>query len=458
MVAIATEQAANRAGSMYFDIAYHALSALLTRLCRFATGHCSGSRYAAGPRAAHSYKKAATRGRHFVGTFPLIRASLFSALCCAAIESTRGGPPDVAAEFTIADNGPLILPVSISKRVDSGDAHTTATTLRMMLDTGASVSAFADMHAGLLGQSKYTRLARSRTGPLEYVAFGAPQLQIGEVVLRPNSNVICFDFSQITNPLKPDIDGLLGMDVLSGLVISIDFGEQRLRLHCSAPRGAGKAIALHRNNDVARNCMFVTGALDGEPELDFLIDTGAMGPNTGSLNDDVFDALLDTGALRASGSLRPVSGANGRAMVIEARSNGFTLGGYRHRGAVFHRLNFPSSLGLDYLSRYKVVFDFPNRTMYLKPGRNFDHVDICDRLGLSLRRIAGTIEVKSVVPAGAAAKVGIEAGDCLLMIDGVGAESLNIRDARRTLSTDGEHVLDLSRRGTHVRVTVLVED
>lgn len=145
-------------------------------------------------------------------------------------------------------------------------------------------------------------------------------------------------------------------------------------------------------------------------------------------------------------------------MVIEARSNGFTLGGYRHRGAVFHRLNFPSSLGLDYLSRYKVVFDFPNRTMYLKPGRNFDHVDICDRLGLSLRRIAGTIEVKSVVPAGAAAKVGIEAGDCLLMIDGVGAESLNIRDARRTLSTDGEHVLDLSRRGTHVRVTVLVED
>lgn len=380
-------------------------------------------------------------------------------LCVTIVPEMRADEPNLLAEYPIdGENGPLVLPIEVVQGADFAIVATRLRPLKMIIDTGSSISVFDKKHADSLGEVKEARACRAATGTMEYRAFSGPEMRIGARSVRAAGEIGCSDLAALRKSFKRDIDGWLGMDVLSLLVISIDFDEHKIRLHRSAPPNAGEPIALHRKDNILRNCVFVPGTIEGAATLEFLLDTGAIGSHTGSLDDDIFDAFLEAGTLRRTASLRHVFGAGGKAMAVVGCAGGLTLGGYRHSGAVFHRLDFPSSLGLDYLSRYKVVFDFPNRIMYLKPGSNFDHVDICDRLGLSLRRAGEHIEVKATLPGGAAAKAGIQAGDILCMLDGVDARSLKVSDARRTLSKDGEHVLDLSRREQRLRITVYTDD
>lgn len=328
----------------------------------------------------------------------------------------------------------------------------------VVLDTGMSISAFDVKHADLLGQARGPRALRAANGPLEYLAFAEPPIRIGDCFVRAKGDVACFDLEPVRKSFNRNIDGLLGMDVLSALVLSIDFDERKLRLYRSLPATSGKAVELLHNEAAARHIVFVRASIDGAAEFDFTIDTGAIGPQTGSLDGDVFDRFVQAGALRPTASSREVFGAGGTAMVAEARSRAFTLAGYRHTGLAFHRLSFPSSIGLDYLSRYNVVFDFPNSTMYLKPGKNFDHVDVCNRLGVSLRRVDGKLEVKTVVAGAPAAHAGVKEGDRLSRIDQVDTDSLTLRAARRLLSLNGRHILELSRDGVRICLDVEPED
>jgi len=106
-----------------------------------------------------------------------------------------------------------------------------------------------------------------------------------------------------------------------------------------------------------------------------------------------------------------------------------------------------NAVGLDYLSRFHVTFDFRNAQACLHCGARFDDPSQIDLSGLLLERVDGETTVHAVRDGGAAARAGMVPGDCILSIDGVPATELSMLAVRRAFSAD-DRILHLTvRRG-----------
>ena len=77
-----------------------------------------------------------------------------------------------------------------------------------------------------------------------------------------------------------------------------------------------------------------------------------------------------------------------------------------------------NSVGLRFLSRFVVTFDFPEATVYLQPGEQFERPEPSATSGLTLLWKNGVPVVERVTPQGPAERAGIHPGDKLLQIDG----------------------------------------
>ena len=78
-------------------------------------------------------------------------------------------------------------------------------------------------------------------------------------------------------------------------------------------------------------------------------------------------------------------------------------------------------LGSRVLSRFRVIFDFPNAQLYLKPLRNYNKDFRHDRSGLFLLASGyrlKDITVVGLIKASPAAKAGIKEGDVVIRING----------------------------------------
>jgi hypothetical protein len=92
-----------------------------------------------------------------------------------------------------------------------------------------------------------------------------------------------------------------------------------------------------------------------------------------------------------------------------------------------------SGLGLAFLRRHVVTFDFPNGLLYLRPGKRFETVEEHDMSGLHLLRKDNKTFVHSVDRESPAALSGVEPGDVIRNINGREAESISIHEIRETL-------------------------
>ena len=105
---------------------------------------------------------------------------------------------------------------------------------------------------------------------------------------------------------------------------------------------------------------YLRGSIGDESEEWFVIDSGALG---NSLQADVFDELLEQRQIQL--------GATSASMTVAGEMRGdrgkiaeFRVGRFMHEHLRFSRVNM-SSVGLRYLSRFRVLFDFPNECLYL---------------------------------------------------------------------------------------------
>lgn len=356
--------------------------------------------------------------------------------------------PTILAEFDIDQGGaPLMIPAVISGK-----------TYRLMLDTGAAFSVLHVAHRAALGQAVGKVDTETLAGEVEVDLFRVRNMQIGALTLAKFYDMSCIPLHAFKDAQGKTIDGLLGMDVLRDFVIEIDFDAGKLRF-CKSAVEAGRAVRL--SWDDQRDVAFwdrtpaMLGMLDGAARAEnFLIDTGGIGTNAGSLRADVYDALLKSGRL-APASAAPdeyVVHAGGRIDLKRGRASGLSMGGYHHRQLLFLRVPDISSLGLGYFARYRVTFDFPNSIMYLRPGKAFGRRDVFDLSGLRLVKRDSAIMCDWVRERSAGETAGVMAGDIIIAIDGQPANELNLFSARRALSVEGRHVVDLSRDGVAKRL------
>jgi hypothetical protein len=202
------------------------------------------------------------------------------------------------------------------------------------------------------------------------------------------------------------------MDILRTRRLQIDFDGGTLRFLESlpAPFDRGEKIPIEFSRD---GPPFIPGCIANEPPRQFLIDTGAQG---NSLDADLFDRLLRQGEIKLGKSSVSVTVA-GDVQGDRGEVNGFSAGPFAQSTLRFSRL-IVNSLGIRYLSRFLVTFDFPGKAVYLRKGSHYAKAEPRATSGLTLNWIGGKAVVSSVRGQGPANDVGIRPGDVLVSVDG----------------------------------------
>jgi len=136
---------------------------------------------------------------------------------------------------------------------------------------------------------------------------------------------------------------------------------------------------------------------------------------------------------------------------ISFRTNKLSVGSLQYKNLIF-RLSNTSRLGLDFLSRHIVTFDFPNNKIYFKKGKDFEKTDEVDMSGLHLLRMSNGVIVYSIDKDSPAEKAGIKANDIILRVGNKDVSKYDMQELRRFLkSGDKKEVAMTIKHGADVR-------
>ncbi len=343
-------------------------------------------------------------------------------------------PPQDLAEFPIFPDGDvLLLPVQFEGK-----------RYQFMLDTGSTYTIYDSTFRARLGDPLDEVPTVTPNGTIRLPLFDAPEASVGKMSLRTRQPVMCTDLKLVREVSGHPIMGVVGLDFLRQHRLRIDFDAGKVAFLDSLEAEPGISIPLM----VLHNHCFVKASAAGE-EVKFMIDTGRGGYVSGDLDAKLCERLMQVRKIRkvSKGFYTTFAGTSADQTIA---LNEFGLGPFTHHQLYFcsKRMNI---LGLNYLSRYIVTFDFPNQKMYLKKGKRFDQPDLRDQSGLHILRIDGQTAVGIVDSGSPAARAGIEPKDILLKLDKLDADKTRLHVLRQRLARENEAVHLRLRRGDKER-------
>ena len=259
-------------------------------------------------------------------------------------------------------------------------------------------------------------------------------------------------------------DGLIGGDLLSTLVIRIDYVRPALILHDARSyeyKGPGEAIPLQVLNNIFVSAEVLLYDRDEPIKAFMMVDTGVR---ITTFNDPFSRAsgLREQSPATTQGvtgfGLAGVSrGVVGRVRGIRLGSilieNPVTVFSTDQRGA-FADTSFSGIIGADILSRFDVVFDYSRQRMFLEKNARFADPCKFDMSGLRFvmegPRFA-VLKVFSLFDGSPAAEAGFQPGDVVTAIDGRAASTFTRESLRSYLEREGADVRFTIRRGDVTR-------
>ncbi len=281
-----------------------------------------------------------------------------------------------------------------------------------LLDSGCAVTVFDDSFRRDLGQLKRKTQVVVPRSTFAVEVYDAPQATIGPLDLSRCREVLCTDVDVVGNVAGEKLDGLIGMNFLRDYVVHVDFDAEMISFVAPANNEQlrwGKAVAIDYDR---AGLPHIDAAVFFDIAADFLVDTGAL--STGSLDEQVFQKVLSE--KKAETIDITLLTAGGAIQEREARIVNLLVGPFEYRDLIFAESD-SSILGLSFLSRHEVIFDFPNKKMYLREARDFRRRDERDMSGLHLAWQQSKVVVESVQKGGPAHRAGIQAGDVVETID-----------------------------------------
>jgi len=359
--------------------------------------------------------------------------------CSDEPKETSTGPAEhkILAEFKIPKTGdPILLPVKFIDKeylflFDAGCSHTVYdTTLR---------------HA--LGKVKKIETALTLGSPIKTEIFDAPDAFLGPLNLKDSNEVSCLDLKMPSLINGKAISGIIGMNFLKRHVIQMDFDQGTLSfLQPVEGQHPDWGIELLLRYDKL-GWPYVTSNIFDNFNVNFVIDTGSN--STGAFASDIFEKIISKNKLNTSDSL--FATASGVIRKRECRIDNLSIGPFEYKELIFSEANW-SHLGLLFLSRHIVTFDFPNSRIYLKKGKQFEKEDETDMSGLHLLRISGNIVVYSVDEDSPAQKAGISSQDIILKVNEKDADKYDMWELRRLLmSQDKRNITMTIKQGENLK-------
>jgi hypothetical protein len=315
-----------------------------------------------------------------------------------------------------------------------------------MLDTGATLHTFDLSLRQYLGNPVRTGSGKTGAADIAIQAFNPPTARIGKLELGKDELVSCADLTMLRYATGKAIHGVLGVPFFKRHVVQIDWDHATLSVfNAGTPPDAEWGEAFSITFDELGGPVLEALLVEDAPSR-FLIDLGVN--TTGTLTGDLFNRLVDRKLLKITGD-RIIAAAGGNVRQFTGRLDELRIGEFRHRNLIFGQGN-SNKLGLVYLSRYRVTFDFRNATVYLKKADGYSRSDHEDMSGLRLMRVEGETIVYSVDEGSPAYLAGIRDRDTIVRIAGKPASEYELADIRRLLrSGDGKEIELTSKRGSH---------
>jgi hypothetical protein len=299
-----------------------------------------------------------------------------------------------------------------------------------LFDTGASVtvldSTFAAV-AGLQVQGRMQAAGAGASGSAGFTTLGSLAVRGADgdgVELRDLKVAVMSVSPMFSRYFWRDFAGVVGYDVISRFVVTIDYDSTRLVLHDPKTftwTGREAALPMKLNGVVPS----VEAVLDGRYRGQFRLDVGS------SSTVDVHTPFAKRNALekRLRGA-RDVSGAGfgGAFSSSLGRLHTMAIGPYAWRDPMvtLSRTNegalasedFAGNIGNRILERFRVTLDYDGRRVWLEPGTRYRDRDAFTRSGLMLGWSPGRMEALSVLPGSPAEKAGIREGDEVVAVAG----------------------------------------
>lgn len=380
-----------------------------------------------------------------------LRLALLNLLFVATAKSddqvdTPTADSPIVAKFTIGKFGrPVLVPVMLSERK-----------ILCLLDTGAACSGFDKSLRDELGPPRGSQVLQTAAGLTRVPTFDCPNVAIGDSPLEIETPVACVDLSPIRRLTNADVFGVVGMDILKNCRLLIDFDRGELQFLNRLPAvrdNLGKRFPLQFRADQTP-LLSITVANTGT-EL-FVIDTGA---DSTSLQAERFDELCEQSLIQLKSSFASSTVA-GDVRGDRGRISSLALGPFAHEDIRISRIH-ESSLGLRYLSRFRMILDFPGKAVYLRKSASYDKAEPAATSGLMLKWVEGEILVESIRKGGAGEAAGLKPRDVLVRINDKSAAAYDPFALRQLLTSEaGLRIpMKVRRDGSDIDVElVLTED
>jgi hypothetical protein len=315
------------------------------------------------------------------------------------------------------------------------------------LDTCASLNLVdPELARRLTPLAKFARINGNTRQPM----FSLAGAKLGDIEFENAAEAAQLDLRDLARATGYPIRGVLGMAFLSNRVVRLGFEKGEMSFLDSSPNKFGVRFDLQRDG---RGLPMVSLRDPLNSDSLFYVDTGMIGPSIAISSFDI-RRCLKRGLFIETSHDALVATADG----IETARVGW-LRGMRVGGLQFDWLRAMESpermLGLNFLAKHDVIFDFANNRMFLKPRRSAGERDTKDTSGLQLARedaVTSVVGVKADSPAEA---VGISVGDRLIAIDGEESSAIRLYHIASLLARENRRVRLKIASGSETREVVL---
>jgi hypothetical protein len=320
-----------------------------------------------------------------------------------------------------------------------------------LVHTGLSATVFD--RSLLTGNQKGTRRIVGGVGPPRDVpVFETPQANFDNLDLKQIlPEVVGLDLRPYRQLSGHPIYGVIGMDVLHSRILHIDFDKGELSFPNDV-HSKGKAIDLSFDEGLPIAEVLFAGGIRRKA----FITSGYISQDCGSVDASLYETLNRNNQGRVLGTTLIWNRSDIRLNLI--RTDLIRLGEFETKQPVFG-VGERTELGLHYWSRYIVTWDFPGRTMYLEPGKDFHRADEHDLSGLHIVRKESRTLIDSVDVESIAARANLRADDELVKIGGQDVSQLSLFQLRGLLCSKGA-VIHLAgiRSGEEFEATLKLTD